>query len=179
MRRHTFDSLCIAPPEILTGTMGATVTPDPESLAGWEFRGFTPGDSPAALLLRKHRMGFYRLKNRRGSTGLGGYVIPCHDGPPSGRWIDRLDGPGGWKLGWFTVEPGTGGRFPRALTLDFSRGGRAPRFHPQNLVRQYLAQIHPDDPDLLVCALEVRAGRQVRHLGVSVLARDRLGTVGI
>lgn len=172
-----FLRLCATAEQELFGLFDGARTPDPDDLAGWEFRAFAPGDAGVAPLVRLHRQGFYRLKQVRG-TGVGGYVIPCHPGSPGDPWVDRLRGPASWKTGWFVVDHPRPGRFARALSLDFSRGGLVRPPNPLSYLRGHLVQ-PSGDPDLLLGALQARAGNQVRHLGFCVLHRDRRTLVGL
>ncbi len=177
-RSEAFRRMCRAPAQVLTRIIARAVTPDPASLAGWELSGYHLDPPLCGRWLLKHRMGLYRIKDGASGTGLGGYIIPCHPGGPDRPWVDRLAGPGSRRTFWFVLEPAGEGRFPMALVVDHSRRGRARALAPQRLVRQYLAQVHEDDPDLFICAVEVRAGRQVRHLGMTVLVRERPSLVG-
>ncbi len=171
MVQHDFLSLTRAPAEVLVRLGAAAAAPAIEDLAGWEYRGwFTSGSLPG-LLMRKHRKGFYRLA-RRGR--LGGYNIPCHPGTTLTPWVDRLRGPGSWRLGWFLVAPGDG-----ALLLDYSREDRAPALSPIRGVREHLVQVRPGDATLLVSTIEILAGRQVRRLGMGVYERHTRSPLGI
>jgi hypothetical protein len=175
MQRATFESLCRASPEALARAARAGAAPEPASLEGWEFRGWYAAGSLPGLLARKHRKGFYRLAR---AQGLGGYNVPCHPGGPDAPWIDRLRGPGSWRLGWFLVT-GTGPRRPPSLLLDYSRDGRAHPLNPLRAVREHLVQVSPDDPDLMLSLVEIHVGRQVRQAGMAVYERHALSPVGL
>ena len=173
-----FEALCAAPPRVTARAMLAGKGPAMDSIAGWEFRAWCAPPSLPSVVLGKHRKGFYALG--RGGGALGGYVIPCRGGGgPGGRWIDRLRGPGAARLAWFLAGPAGGGRYPGAVLLDYGRAGKVPGWSPLAGLREYLVQPWDDDPDVLVSAIEFRAGSQARHLGTCVLVRDRQGTVGL
>jgi hypothetical protein len=171
MVQHDFLSLTRAPAEALVRLASAGEPPGIEELAGWEYRGWLASGSLPGPLMRKHRKGFYRLA-RRGR--LGGYNIPCHPGTPRAPWVDRLRGPGSWRLGWFLVVPGA-----HALVLDYSREDRAPRLSPVRGLREHLVQVRAGDPTLLVSTIEVVAGRQVRRLGMGIYERHTRSPLGI
>jgi hypothetical protein len=174
-----FERLCHAPPQRLARALADAATPDPAALEGWEFRAFAPGPPPLSWLLPKHRKGFYRLREAVTPTGLGGYVVPCHASSPREPWVDRLRGPGSWKTAWFLVRPAGPSRFAASLCLDYGRGGRAGRLRPERMVREYLLQPDRANDDLMISAVEARAGRQVRHLGYTVMVRDRRSLLGV
>lgn len=171
MLQYDFLSITRAPAEVLVRVVASGSAPALEDLAGWEYRGWFATGSLPGLLMRKHRKGFYRLA-RQGR--LGGYNIPCHAGPATAPWVDRLRGPGSWRLGWFLVAPGEG-----SLALDYSRDDRASRLSPLRGVRERLVLARPDDPTLLVSAVEVQAGRQVRRIGMAVYERHTRSPLGI
>ncbi len=171
MVQYDFLSLTRAPAEVLVRLASSGGAPVPEELAGWEYRGwFTAGSLPG-LLVRKHRKGFYRLA-RRGR--LGGYNIPCHPGTALTPWVDRLRGPGSWRLGWFLVATGQ-----ESLLLDYSREDRASALSPIRGLREHLVQVRAADPTLLVSTVEILAGRQVRTLGMGVYERHTRSPLGI
>lgn len=176
--RTAFEALCTAPPRVAAHAMLAGKGPDLGSIAGWEFRAWCQPPSLPSAVLGKHRKGFYRLG--RGGDALGGYLIPCRGGGgPAGPWIDRLRGPGAARVAWFLAGPAEGGRYPGSVVVDYGRAGNVPGWSPLAALREYLVQPRDDDPDVLVSAIEFRAGSQVRHLGTCVLVRDRQGTVGL
>jgi len=171
MKTQSYLSMCRSTPEALLRAAASGIAPSPASLAGWEFRGwFTRGTFPA-LLAGKHRKGFYRLGR---SPGLGGYNIPCHPGPPSTPWVDRLRGPGSWRLGWFLVVEEDG-----CLILDYSRAGKASPLSPLVPLRERLFQSSPDDPDHLLTILEIHVGRSVRRVSMGVYERHTRSPMGI
>lgn len=175
MPRYDFRSLCRASPEALVRAAASGIVPALASLEGWEFRGWYVAGSLPGLLMRKHRKGFYRLAR---APGLGGYNVPCHPGSPDTPWIDRLGGPGSWRLGWFLVaeEPA---RRPPSLLLDYSRADRAPRLSPLRALREHLVQVHPDDPGLLLSFMEICAGHQVRQAGMAVYEKHTRSPIGV
>jgi hypothetical protein len=171
MVQHDFLSLTRAPAEALVRIASAGGPPGIEDLAGWEYRGWLAAGSLPGPVMRKHRKGFYRLA-RRGR--IGGYNIPCHGGPAGSPWVDRLRGPGSWRLGWFLVAESGG-----ALLLDYSREDRASLLSPIRGLREHLVQVREGDPTLLVSTIEVAAGRQVRRVGMGIYERHARSPVGI
>jgi hypothetical protein len=168
---NDFHSLTRAPAEALVRLSTSGTAPGIEDLAGWEYRGWLCAGSLPGPVMRKHRKGFYRLA-RRGR--LGGYNIPCHPGPARTPWVDRLRGPGSWRLGWFLVAEGDG-----SLLLDYSRDDRASLLSPVRGVREHLVQVRADDPTLLVSAIEILAGSQVRRIGMGIYERHTRSPLGI
>ncbi len=176
--RRDFARLCSAPPRVVARALMEGGAPGLDALAGWEFRGWYSPPSLPSILLPKHRKGFYGLRDG-GGAALGGYLVPCRRGNFRTPWVSILVGPGSARGGWFLASPASGGRYPGSVVIDYGRAGRVPPWNPLGFVREYLVQPWPDDPDVLVSAVELRAGTDVRHLGTCVLERDGRSPVGL
>ena len=134
--------------------MHAGVAPSFDDLAGHEFAGANTLPIVRLLGIRKFCKGFYEGP-ARSKTGpepfIQGYNIPvtndADDAPH--RLEPTPDAPK--RFGFFRVhEPvatARDARYPNALLLDYSLGGNG-LFGPP--LRDYVVQIYPDDPDLLL-----------------------------
>ena len=122
-------------------------TPDFASLDGFVFRGANV-TVPGSLLFPRFAKGFFTENGRRM-----GYNFPVERGPadPTVReW--RTKPPESPKaFGFYEVCPlqvgGKNARYPNAVLLDYSKGGN---ITPDRLLRDFLVQVEPNNPDLLL-----------------------------
>lgn len=165
--------------------MHAGVAPAFDELAGWEFAGLNTGRLPGLAGVRKFMKGFYLGPPRaHGPKGLAqpdrdrplqGYNIPvrqngieaAHEPKPSAQTPKRF---GFYRV--YRVEPGQPfDRYPNALMLDYGLGGN-PALDPSRVLRDYLVQVYPDDPTLLLGhAFAAAPGKPA--LSFFVLRRER------
>lgn len=125
-----------------------------DDLAGWEFAGGNTLRITRLVGIRKFAKGFYEgpPRGREGPESfIQGYNIAAKgnrdDEPhillPSEEKPDRY----GFYRVHRVVETARDSRYPNALLLDYSLGGNG-LFGPP--LRDYLVQVYPDDPDLLL-----------------------------
>lgn len=134
--------------------MLAGVAPRFEDLVGWEFGG---GNTPPIFRLigiRKFVKGFYEGPPRatKGPEPfIQGYNVDvandADDAPHTMKLKDGVPKRFGFYRVHRVVEGSRDDRYPNALLLDYSLGGNG-IFGPP--LRDYLVQIYPDDPDLLL-----------------------------
>lgn len=130
------------------------VAPSFESLAGWEFGG---GNTPPIFRLigiRKFVKGFYEGPPRS-ATGpepfIQGYNIPAEGNADDAPHVMSPSAESPKRFGFYRVHrvvPGArDDRYPNAVLLDYGLGGDG-IFGPP--LRDYVVQVYPDDPDLLL-----------------------------
>jgi hypothetical protein len=134
--------------------MHAGVAPRFEDLAGWEFGG---GNSPPIYRLigiRKFCKGFYRgpARAERGPEPyIQGYNIDVQNNGDGDLHLLKPSRSAPKRYGFYRVhrpiEGARDNRYPNSLLLDYSLGGNG-LFGPP--LRDYVVQIYPDDPDLLL-----------------------------
>lgn len=134
--------------------MRTGVAPRFEDLAGWEFAG---GNTPPIYRLvgiRKFAKGFYEGPPRapRGPEPfIHGYNIDVQndadDAPHRYKTKNGVPKRFGFYRVHRVVEGSRDDRYPNALLLDYGLGGNG-LFGPP--LRDYLVQVYPDDPDLLL-----------------------------
>jgi hypothetical protein len=120
-------------------------TPDPERLAGWEFRGLNTPRWARLAGIRKFIKGF----DKDAGGQLFGYNLPVRQ--------NRLDEP--WEVkkperfGFYRVDPVDATRrdnaYLHALLLDYGRGGNRP-LDPVRGLRDYLVRVERGSDDLLL-----------------------------
>jgi hypothetical protein len=136
-----------------------------ESLVGWEFAGTNshpltqvlPG--PGGIGFRKFKKGFYRPVSPRmpvdASPGpfIEGYNVVCEQGGAGEPHVDIMEHGAPKRHGYFRVymptEDTPEWRYDNGLIIDYALGAN-PTLDPSSRLRDYLVQVYPDNPDLLL-----------------------------
>ncbi len=135
--------------------------PSFESLAGWEFAGANSLIFTRLLGIRKFVKGFYEGPDRaRGPTPhLQGYNITVRQNADDADHLYTPSAESPKRHGYYRVHrvvPGArDARYPSSLLLDYSLGGNGALGPP---LRDYIVQVYPDDPDLLLGKAYVALG---------------------
>ncbi len=130
------------------------VAPRFEDLVGWEFGG---GNTPPIFRLigiRKFVKGFYEGP-ARAATGpepfVQGYNVDVRNNADDAPHLMQPATDSPKRYGFYrvhrVVEGARDDKYPNALLLDYGLGGNG-LFGPP--LRDYLVQVYPDDPDLLL-----------------------------
>ncbi|MDP8257564.1 MAG: GMC family oxidoreductase [Candidatus Alcyoniella australis] len=143
----TFENLAKASTSRLKRLFDQGVRPDPDKLAGWEFRGWNTPYFTKLVGIQKFKKGFYRVP---GEQRFMGYNRPIRvnglDLPHTGKPTEARSKP----FGWYSVAPvdadSKENKAPHALLLNY--GVRKNGLAPPRLLRDYLVQVDPDNPDL-------------------------------
>jgi hypothetical protein len=156
----------------LEGVLRASRAPSLESLAGFEWRGWNQPWFTRVLGFQKFMKGFFRSGAR-----VEGYNIPVRQNGLDGPWLP-LPGPEApRRFGFFTVTPvdpaSRDNRYPAALLLNYGASLRNPRYAVERLLRDYLVQPDPEDPDVLLGKAYLALG-PLRVLG-GFFVLERLG----
>jgi hypothetical protein len=125
--------------------------PDPEALAGWEYRGLNAPVWARLVGIRKFLKGFERRGGR-----IVGYNQAVRQNRDVDPWLPpaRHLGRGApRRFGHYAVEPvdatGRDNAYLHALLLDYGRGGN-PVWDPTRGLRDYLVRARPGSDDLLI-----------------------------
>lgn len=149
-------ALVKAPASELEAKMRAGVAPSFESLEGWEFAGTNTGAMTDLLGIRKFKKGFYRPTAPRVSSGpepfIEGYNVVVAQNGIGAPHVARPSEEAPKRHGFYRVHRVVAGAkdavYPNALLLDYGLGKNGA--NPAGLLRDYLVQIDPADPDLLL-----------------------------
>jgi hypothetical protein len=151
--------------------------PDLEGLVDWEFRGINrlPLNSvPVAGLLgiKKFVKGFFRAPTADGAgTRIMGYNRPVARNRLDGRWTIAAK-----RFGYYEVYPvdptARDNHALHALLLDYGRGGNR-AVDPTAGLRDYLVQVDPTNPDLLLGKAYYAVGAARLRLNYFILERHR------
>jgi hypothetical protein len=161
----------------LDGVMSQGVMPDPKVLAGWEFRGYNTLDVTQLAGIRKFKKGFYadgdtvRGYNVKIKPGRSGLMDP---------WVELEKGGTSVKHGWYDVYPVRASEidnlFPNSLLLNYACE-KNPKLDPSRFLRDYLVQVDPANPDLLLGKAYVALGRKRMFVSFFILQRENRSTL--
>jgi len=125
----------------LGALMAAGRAPSPDSLAGWEFRGWNHPPILALLGIRKFVKGFFL------ADGLEGYNRPPRQNAFTEEWLDP-----GTPFGFYRVGAPAAPdlRHPNSLLLNYGTSPRNALWKPERFLRDYLVQPDPAEPDVFL-----------------------------
>jgi hypothetical protein len=135
--------------------------PSFESLAGWEFAGANALVLTRLIGIRKFVKGFYEGPDRASgpSPHIQGYNITVRQNADDAPHVLTPSAERPKRHGYYrvhrVVEGAKDARYPSSLLLDYSLGGNGV-FGPP--LRDYIVQVYPDDPDLLLGKAYVALG---------------------
>ena len=134
--------------------MRAGVAPRFEDLVGWEFAGANTPPIYRLVGIRKFAKGFYEGIARvpdGPAPFIQGYNIPVRNDADDAPHRMKPSDERPKRFGFYRVHRPVPGSYddlyPNGLLLNYGLGGNGP-FGPP--LRDYLVQIYPDDPDLLL-----------------------------
>jgi hypothetical protein len=160
--RHDYISLAVAPDDVLEEVMRKGVPPKLEEIVGWEFKGYNTADFTSILGIRKFKKGFYRASRARAITaGINGYNVMIAQNPLGKPWNDIMERGHSVKHGWFNVYPvrinEVDNKYLNAVLLNYDSEKNF-ILDPSRVLRDYLVQVYPDNPDLLLGKAYVALG---------------------
>lgn len=142
--------------------------PDPDSLAGWEWRGCNTPWFASLLGIRKFIKGFFP-----GPAGVEGYNVPVSQNGVDNPWLHKPSPDSPHRFGFYLVRKpsGSDNKYPDSLLLDYGASPRNPSWKPERLLRDYLVQPDASNPDLLLGKAYLALGTRV---AVSFFILERL-----
>jgi hypothetical protein len=150
-RRYDYQGLCLAEPQALEQVLRRGQQPDLRLLSGWEFRGYNLIPVADLLGIRKFKKGFYRENPSAGHEVIQGYNVKIAQNSFAEPWIDVLRGQESVKFGWYDVYPvrltEPDYKYPNAVLINYNVKKNFAG-DPTRLLRDYLVQVYPDNPDL-------------------------------
>lgn len=148
--------------------------PSLDALVGWEFRGINHlplNRLPVANLvgIKKFVKGFFRTED----GGVMGYNSPVKNNALDGRWHVAPK-----RFGFYEVAPvdptALDNKYLHAVLLDYGKGGNKP-YDPTSVLRDYLVQVDPNNPDLYLGKAYVAVGPLRIPTNFFILERFRVG----
>jgi len=170
MPAHTFEELQQMSNPELERILRAGKSPALEEMLGWEFKGFNTPAWAKLAGIQRFKKGFFE----RGTRPFG-YNIPIDQRAPAGEWRCKPSEDAPKRFGFYEVIPADS-RYPHALLLDYGKGGNGLR--PEALLRDYLVQVDPTDPELLLGKAYLQLGPWRVATNFFVLSRDRRAPEG-
>lgn len=159
---YEFEDICAAPLSEVAKLFERGQTPNLAEIVGWEYQGRNLGLTPKLMDLRRFIKGF--LANHGDPTTASGYNLWAKQRvpPQNGNWVPFMKDGVPIRHGFYQIKPvepqARDNKYPHALLLDYSLG-RNPWYHPGRLLRDYMVQVYPDNPCLLVGRAYVALGR--------------------
>ncbi|MDP3275784.1 MAG: hypothetical protein Q8Q09_11350 [Deltaproteobacteria bacterium] len=165
----------------LDAIMREGTAPSFDSLLGWEFDGLNVGAIPGLLGIRKFRKGFYKGSAR---TAFGpepfiqGYNTPIRSNPIDQPHVAQPSESSPKRFGFYRVHPSAlnpeFSRYPNALLLDYGLGANG--LDPSRFLRDYLVQVTPENPDILLGKAYLDLGLVHPFAGFFILRRQQQHT---
>lgn len=172
----SFDEVIRLPRRGLEQLLRQGATPSAAQLADWEFKGYNTPFYTRLLGFQKFVKGFRHDEQGR----LYGYnlVVEKATAGPDASWVPKKGGGPEARHGFYDVVPVTPGtrwgKYPNAVLLDYGSGRNA-WFNPEGLIRDYLVQVDPANPDLFLGKAYLNLG--IAAVFVSFFVLDRLQRV--
>lgn len=136
----------------------ASKGPEPESLVGFEWRGYNTSWRLRLLGIQKFIKGFFQA-----GEGVEGYNIPVLQNGLDGPWLHAPtpDNPRRYAFYRVTeVDRESGDNlYPEAILINYGASPRNPAHGVERLLRDYLVQPDPNDVDLLLGRAYLALGR--------------------
>jgi hypothetical protein len=180
--RYDYNALCLATDSQLEEVMRLGAQPVMASLAGWEFKGYNVLEPAELLGIRKFKKGFYlEDPGRDPALGISGYNVRIHANTLGEPWIDMTRKGEPIRHGWFDVYPVSlseiDNKYPNALLINYGLSPKNFVLDPSRALRDYVVQVYPDDPDLLLGKAHAAIGSMRLAINFFVLGRHNESTV--
>jgi len=151
MAKYSYDELCQKKDRELEDIFQQGKTPDFKSLLGSEFRGFNVPIITKILGMQKFKKGFFTGPGQKpeGAEVMGFNVLISQKADKD-KWVALPSEEAPKRYGFYRVykvnQQERDNKYPNALLLNYgiSRNG----IHPARLLRDYLVQVDPGNPDL-------------------------------
>ena len=149
MTHDRFRALALSRNSRLEQILRASKGPALESLVGFEWRGYNVPWFTRLLGIQKFIKGFFQAGDR-----VEGYNIPVQQNGLEGPWLDRPTPEAPERFGFYYVarvdQESADNFYPEAILLDYGASPRNPAYGIERLLRDYVVQPDPENPDLLL-----------------------------
>jgi len=176
MSKRTLQDLAKLSQKELEEIYDKGITPDPEKLIGWEFRGYNVPAVAKLLGIKKFKKGFYK----RGDE-YWGYNIPQRQNSVGEPWKSKPVDHNPKRFGYYSVKEVKPGmkedKVPGALILDYSEGKNLP--WEGSMLRDYIKQVDPDNDDLYLGKAYFAVGPARVAPAFFIIERDRPAPVEV
>lgn len=146
-----------------------------ESLVGFEWRGCNTSWRLKAMGLQKFIKGFFQEGER-----VEGYNIPVQQNGLDAPWLDQPTTESPKRFAFYLVtqvdRESADNLYPQAILLDYGASRRNPAYAIERLIRDYLVQLDPTNPDLLLGKAYLTIGTLRLPSNFFVIERLRLSS---
>lgn len=151
---YSFLSLIKSSNRDLEYVLRAGVTPALDGLVGYEFKGYNLPFITQVLGFRKFKKGFFLGAGQSVEKGeISGYNVVVAQNRLEEPWIAEPNDANPKRHGFYRAykvrHSEVDDFYPNALLLNYGLGGN-PRWDPSGLLRDYLVQADPENPDLFL-----------------------------
>ncbi len=175
--RIAAQQLARLPPIELDRRMQSGVRPRIAALAGWEFQGFNVPSVTAVLGFQKFKKGFYLRDGEEAGAGrCHGYNVFVEQNDLHQPWLPRPSEGMPKRHGFYDVYPASESPkpalYPNGLSIDYGVEQNS-IVNPERLIRDYLVQPDPADPDVYLGFATIALGFTTVRFGFFILDRDQ------
>lgn len=157
--RYTFAAITTQKRAVHEELFRRGTLPDMNAIDGWQYQGWNLSLTALLMGIRRFTKGLQSNTSAPGAPiELSGYNLWIkQQGGPTATWVPSAP----HRHGFYKVSPAaqsaTDNKHPQALLLDYGRGGN-PWYQPSQVLRDYVVQVYPDDPTLLIGKAYVALG---------------------
>lgn len=173
-RDLSFRGLIATPPRGLEEIFRSSKSPDLERLPGRVFRGCNPPWHARLLGIQKFMKGFLR-----GENGIEGYNLPVRQDGLDAPWSAKPSDESPRRFGYYLARPvdpnARDSKYPDSALLDYGASPRNPWYAVEKVLRDYVVQPDPANPDVLLGKAYLAFGPARVKANFFVLAYDREG----
>ena len=149
MKAIRYEELARSSNHTLEEVFDSGTAPSLEALVGYEWRGYNMALLVRLLGIQKFIKGFFLLNGRSE-----GYNIPVQQNGLTGPWIHKPGIKNPKRYAFYVVTrvdtTSQDNLYPQALLLNYGASPRNPRRAVERLLRDYLVQPDPHNPELLL-----------------------------
>ncbi len=149
MTTDRFRELALASDSELEELLSVSKSPAVESLPGFEWRGYNTALQTRAMGLQKFCKGFFQAEDR-----IEGYNIQVQQNGLDAPWLELPTPEAPRRYAFYRVaqvDPGSADHlYPKAILLDYGASPRNATNRIERLLRDYVVQPDPANPDLLL-----------------------------
>lgn len=157
--RYTFASITEQKRAVHEELFQRGTLPDMNVISGWQYQGWNLSLMALMMGIRRFTKGLQTNTTGSGDNAeLNGYNLWIkQQGGPNDTWVPSAPHRHGFYKVSRSALSRTEFKHPHALLLDYGRGGN-PWYQPAKVLRDYIVQVYPNDPTLLIGKAYVALG---------------------
>ena len=167
-----YEDLAVSSNRSLEEIFRSAPAPAPETLTGYEWRGYNISAIAKLLGIQKFIKGFWLLNGV-----VEGYNVAVEQNGLRAAWVHRPSAENPKRYAFFVVArvdtASQDNVYPSALLLNYGASQRNPRFAVERLLRDYVVQPDRHNPSLLLAKAYLALGRWRPFVNFFVIERLR------